>query len=108
MRYADDKAAWEIIELLGNHLRQLLKKRLKTSPYFGIMADESTDKSVDKQLIIYIKYLHKTTEGSVASTIEFLDLVSPTSCNAENITVCHSLYFSNNRLLFTNLLLHLD
>ena len=73
--------------MLGKHLRQLLKKQLQASLYFGIMTDESTDKSVDKQLIIYIKYLDKTEEGLIRTKIEFLDLISPTSGKAEDITV---------------------
>lgn len=87
MRYTDDKSAWEIIEMLGKHLRRLLKKRLRDSPYFGILIDESTDKSSDKQLIIYIKYLSKTAENQVITITEFLDLVSPASGKAEDITV---------------------
>lgn len=87
MRYTDDKAAWEIIELLAKHLRRLLKQRLQQAFTYGIMIDEATDRSADKQLIIYIKYLMRNSDNEMVLMTEFLDLVSPSSGKAEDIRV---------------------
>ena len=57
LHYRDDRVAWEIVEILGDHFRHRLQQRLQKSPYFGIMADETTDNSTTIQLIIYIKFL---------------------------------------------------
>ena len=51
--YRDDRVAWEIVEILGQHFRHLLKHRVQKSPFFGIMADETTDNSTTTQLIVY-------------------------------------------------------
>ena len=104
--YCDDKAAWEIVVLLARWFRMELKTRLQGSPYYGIMVDETMDKSTTSQLIIYVKYLTHNTEGDLAVTIEYLDLVPLTGGTALDITV--SFYFNvnniNYRLLFIGLL----
>ena len=84
--YKDDKIAWEIVEILGDHLRGLLCERLQRSPFYGIMADETTDNLVQQQLIIYVKFLDKVDDKFV-STVEYLDLVTPDSGSAEDIKV---------------------
>ena len=55
--YRDDRVAWEIVEIIGKHFRELLIQRVQKSPFYGIMADETTDNSVNQQLIVYIKFL---------------------------------------------------
>jgi hypothetical protein len=52
--YKDDKTAWDIVVILGELFRRLLKNRVRNSPYFGIMIDETTDTSTEQQLIIRI------------------------------------------------------
>jgi hypothetical protein len=84
--YKDDKIAWEIVEILGDHFRDLLYERLQRSPFYGIMADETTDNSVQQQLIIYVKFLDKVDDKFVP-TVEYLDLVTPDSGSAEDIKV---------------------
>ena len=46
--YKDDRIAWEIVEILGAHFREMLRERLQQSPFYGIMADETTDNSVEQ------------------------------------------------------------
>jgi hypothetical protein len=89
MNYRDDRVAWEIVEILGNHFRQLLKNRVQPSPFFGIMADETTDNSITTQLILYIKFLDQI-DGEFITVIEYLDLVTPASGSAADITVTQS------------------
>ena len=86
--YRDDKTAWEIAVILAKYFRRLLKERLQKSPYFGIMVDETTDNSVNQQLILYIKFLELNSDsGELETIIEYLDLVSPKSGGAEDLTV---------------------
>lgn len=86
--YVDDKSGWEIVTLLGEHFRKLLKARVQMSPFYAIMVDETTDKSTTLQLLIYIKFIEYNEEvGDYCITIHYLDLVSLASGSAENITV---------------------
>jgi hypothetical protein len=84
--YKDDRVAWEIVEILDDHIRGLLRERLQKSPFYGIMADETTDNSVKQQLIVYVKFLNMVDDQFV-STVEYLDLITPDSGSAENIKV---------------------
>ncbi len=85
--YKDDKAAWEIMEIIGKYFHQLLKSRIHQSPFYGIMADETTDNATIQQLIIYIKFLNMDADGMFFSCVEYLDLISPLSGQAEDIMV---------------------
>jgi hypothetical protein len=85
--YQDEGAAWQFVEVLGKHFRRLLKDKLKKSPYFGISTDETTDNATNQHLILYIKFLHTTATGELVVLVEYLDLVSPASGGAEDITV---------------------
>ena len=38
-------------------IQQDLKEKLKDSEYFGIIVDESTDLSVHKKLVVYVRYV---------------------------------------------------
>ena len=84
--YKDDRVAWEIVEILGAHFREMLRERLQQSPFYGITADETTDNSVEQQLVIYVKFLDKVDDQFV-TTVEYLDLVTSDSGSAEDIKV---------------------
>lgn len=96
LHYRDDRVAWEIVEILGNHFHQRFQQRLQKSPYFGIMADETMDNSTIIQLIIYIKFLDEWN-GDYIPTIEYLDLVSPDNGSAEDIMMIQNLI---NKLIY--------
>ena len=104
--YCDDKAAWDILTLLAKWFRARLKLQLAYSPYYSIMVDETTDKSMTSQLIIYVKYLKCNSEGDLEVTVEYLDLVSLDGGTALDITVLSYVNNANNRLPFTNLFEH--
>ena len=58
--------------------RKGLKDRVKQSLYFGIMVDETTDTSINQQLIIYIKFLDRNqSDGRWEAVVDYLDLTSP-------------------------------
>jgi hypothetical protein len=81
--------AWELLELLDKHFRKDVRRRLQRSPgYFGIMPDETTDTSIDQQLIMYIKFLDRV-DDKLIPTVSYLSLSSPKSGSAEHIKVSH-------------------
>ena len=84
--YRDDRVAWEIVKILGTYFRQLLKRHVQQSPFFGIIVDETTDNSTTTQLILYIKFLDQI-DGKFTAIVEYLDLVTPASGSAADITV---------------------
>jgi hypothetical protein len=85
--YMDDKTAWEILVIMGKYFHRLLMNRVHKSPYYGIMVDETTDRSTTQQLIIYIKFLDVNDDGDLVICVEYLNLVSPVSGSADDITV---------------------
>jgi hypothetical protein len=94
--YRTSKTAWEIVFILADYFRRLLKDRVKQSPYFGIMIDETTDKSVTSQLIVYIKYLNqRESDGELEIVVEYLDLIALADKGAEQITVLFLLYIES-------------
>jgi len=101
--YMDDKMAWEMIVVVGKHFCQTLKTRVQNSPYYGIMIDETTDRSTTSQLIVYIKFLEKDEETNrTEAKIEYLDLITPTGGTAHDITVLFNINRANGRKPFTN------
>jgi hypothetical protein len=86
--YKDDRVAWECVVIVASHFRQALKDRVEKSPYFGIMVDETTDTSVNQQMIVFIKFLDKNQfTGNWETVVEYLDLTSPENSTARGITV---------------------
>ena len=85
--YIDDHMALEMIRIISKFCRKQLRDRLQHTPYYGIMVDETTDKATEQQLILYIKYLDRDEHGDSKVVIEFLDLVTPPSAGAEDLTV---------------------
>ena len=87
----------------GKHFRQTLKTTVQNSPYYGIMIDETTDRSTTSQLIVYIKFLEKDEETNrTEAKIEYLDLITPKAGTAHDITVLFNINRSNGREPSTN------
>ena len=98
--YDDDHMAWELIEMLIQYFRKLLRNKVMASPYYGISVDETTDASMMTQLILYIKYLERNGDGDLVVVVKFLDLVTPESGTAESITVSFSIFSTNDRMQY--------
>ena len=93
LTYRTNFTAWELISVIGDYLRRLLKDRVKRSPYFDIMIDETIDKSITTQLIVYIKYLNRSEcDGALKITVKYLDLIALPDKGAEQITVLFYLF----------------
>ena len=73
----------------------MVRERVAASSFFGIIVDQTTDISTTTQLIVYIKYLGKSTNrNEIDEPIEeyepkseYLDLVIPESASAIHIKV---------------------
>lgn len=57
--YTKPEIVTEMEECLFEAIEQSLMQDIKDSPYFGIMLDETCDISVEKKLVIYVKYIKK-------------------------------------------------
>jgi hypothetical protein len=68
--------------------------RIRKSPYYGIMVDETTDRSTTQQLIMYMKFLDINDKGDLVICVEYFNLVSPASGSADDITVSQLFYLS--------------
>ena len=51
----------DMVDAMAGCIHQDVKINLKTSPTISILADESTDLSVSKKLVLYAKVLDPTT-----------------------------------------------
>ena len=65
----------EMVLAIGSVLEKGLLEETKASPYFSIIiADESTDISVHKQLAISIQYLHLQSAAVKTMFLKLLDM----------------------------------
>ena len=85
----DDKTGWEIVGIIAKYYGRLLSESLRKSPFYGIMVDETTDRSTSIKLIIYLKYLEENKDGIWSQKIEYLDLVTPTNQTALSLKVLY-------------------
>ena len=56
-KYTPERFMQEVVEVLGKVVRDDIVKEAKASPYFAILADETTDIAVLEQLILYSRYI---------------------------------------------------
>jgi len=57
--YRNDKGTFEFLESISQKVQENLMKEVCSSPYIGLMLDESTDICSQKYLVINIKYFYK-------------------------------------------------
>ena len=64
-----------MIHIITKYFDKILKERLAKSPFYGIMVDETTDRSMDTQVIIYIQYICTDENEVYKPCIDYLDIV---------------------------------
>lgn len=52
-------SSWEFIHSMSELIEEEVIKELRMSQYFSLIADESNDIAVNKNLLLYVKYLNK-------------------------------------------------
>ena len=55
--YTNRKAANDFIYCISRYLEQIQIKNMLESPFFSLMVDESTDRSLEQHLVVYATYL---------------------------------------------------
>jgi len=55
--YTNRKSANDFIYCISKHLEQVQIKNMMDSPFFSLMVDESTDRSLEQHLVVYATYL---------------------------------------------------
>lgn len=54
----------EMLQVLADVTRHGILSQMRNSPYFSILIDETTDVAVEKQLIIFGRYITETKDVS--------------------------------------------
>ena len=72
----------EVVEALGKVVHDDILKEVKASPFFAILADETTDIAVLEQLILYVRYV--SDKGIIKCS--FLGTFELSNCKAQTIT----------------------
>ncbi|MCO5587233.1 hypothetical protein L7F22_041180 [Adiantum nelumboides] len=69
-------AGKEFIFCISKYLDGLQKRKLLQSPNYSLMVDETTDRSLEKHLIIYFSFLAPTSASSSSAEIAFAKLLT--------------------------------
>ena len=48
---------WQLIQVLSDTVLEEVLAEVHASPFVGLLCDKSTDVSVTKQLVVYVKYI---------------------------------------------------
>ena len=81
----------ELLLIIGNQVKEDLVKKIKTSPFFGILTDEVTDISNIQHLVTFIKYYD--AEKGAANTVfidapDILEFSETNSADSKTIHDC--------------------
>ncbi|MCO5578402.1 hypothetical protein L7F22_032243 [Adiantum nelumboides] len=71
--YTNFMAGKEFLQAIADYVEANQRQELLASPFFTIMVDETTDRALEKHLIVYVSFLSKGGLG--ACKTEFLRLV---------------------------------
>ena len=86
-------AAWQFVEALNEVVENDIIQDLQVCSFYSLMADESTDISVSKNLILYVRYIK-----SCKSLTRYLKLITLTQGDAETIYTAISHLLRNNNI----------
>ena len=93
--YRTQQSIAEFLSLIGSSIRKTTQHELESSPYIGLLIDETTDLSTTKQLIVYAKYLCTTSGpqskdgtklGRISVWTRFLGVTELSHADAESVT----------------------
>ena len=71
--YTNVTVGMGFLNTISEHLRESLLSEVKLSPCYSILIDESTDRTCESYLIVYLCYLKKGGEG--VPYIKFIELM---------------------------------
>ena len=79
--YTSEQSISELLQCLSTTIEEDIVSALKSSPYFALMTDETTDISVLKQLVLVCKY--STCSGIKTSYFQITDIPNGTADTIE-------------------------
>ena len=71
--YTNVTTGMGFLSAISEHLRESLLSKVKLSPCYSILIDESIDRTCEPHLIVYLCYLSKGGEGALC--IKFIELM---------------------------------
>ena len=71
--YTNVIAGKELVFCISQYPQEVQLKKLNQSPFYGLMVDETTDRALEKHLIVYVSYL--SSNGLSLCKIEFIRLI---------------------------------
>lgn len=100
--YTSVYAALEFLWSISEHLKDKFLAQIHECPSFSLMIDESTDRTLEQHLIIYVCYI--TGNGSGVPVTQFVELSSVASGTGESIyatvnEVLNKLHLDKTRLV---------
>jgi hypothetical protein len=87
--------AFEFIECINSTIRSEILLEIKNAAYHTLIVDESTDISVSKMLILYMKF--RNANDSVHKTV-FAGIVKLTACDSLSILGAIQKFYADNEL----------
>ena len=85
-RYLSPQIQNEMINCLGESIRNALVTDIRKSKFISVMADESSDVSMTEQLAVCIRYLNASSDDEVRVNEVFLGFVELPTTDASTIT----------------------
>lgn len=79
--YTSEQIIQELLEVIAAKIRTKIITNISGSEYYSVICDETTDISVTKQLIVYVKYISK----SLGPSVSFLEVVNLQDGKAQTI-----------------------
>src|SRR6218665_1734887 len=87
--------AFEFVESINMVVKTKMLNEIKNAEFHTLIADESTDVSVTKMLILYIKF--RPTGNTVYKTV-FAGIIQLQACDSSAITIAIKKFYSDNDL----------
>ena len=97
--YSHHEVVSDFVESLASSLDSEVKDKINSSPFIGLMTDESTDIAVHKKLVIYMQLIH---EGK--SKVYFASIVDVPDGKADIISAALLKFLEDNNIPMSKLL----
>ncbi|KAH7426346.1 hypothetical protein KP509_11G097500 [Ceratopteris richardii] len=94
--YVNVVSGKEILMAIKDHVKMQLLCDIRASPFYSLLIDESTDRTIKKHLIIYILYVSNAGKGPTRCV--FIELLSVENGNAKSIFDIVSKFLQDNML----------
>ncbi|KAH7331520.1 hypothetical protein KP509_20G037900 [Ceratopteris richardii] len=94
--YMNAVSAREMLLAIKHHVKMQLILDIHASPFYSLLIDESTDRTIKKHLIIYVLYV--TDAGKGPTKCAFVELLAVENANAKCIYEAINAFINENML----------